>query len=37
VYHEETGTWYVKGEEPEEEEEHEEGLIDRVKGILEDL
>ena len=37
VYHEETGMWYVKGEEPGEEEEHEEDLIDKVKGIIENL
>jgi cation transport regulator len=35
VYHEETGKWYRKGEQPEEEEKH--GLLDEVKEIVENL
>jgi nuclear transport factor 2 (NTF2) superfamily protein len=35
VYHEETGNWYRKGEEPEEEE--EQGLLDTVKEMVENL
>ena len=35
VYHEETGTWYRKGEEPEEEEEP--GLLDSLKEKMEGL
>ena len=35
VYHEETGAWYRKGEEPEEEE--EQGFIDSLKEMVEDL
>jgi cation transport regulator len=36
VYHEETGQWYRKGEEPEEEEE-EKGLLDGLKEMVEEL
>lgn len=36
VYHEETGEWYKKGEEPQEEEE-EEGLLESLKEVVQDL
>jgi cation transport regulator len=35
VYREETGRWYRKGEEPEEEEES--GFLDNLKEMVEDL
>jgi hypothetical protein len=36
VYREETGAWYRKGEQPQEEEERQ-GLLDKLKDKLQDL
>jgi cation transport regulator len=37
VYHEETGNWYKKGEEPQEEEREEEGLLESLKETIQGL